>query len=77
MKKKLIATALLSAVSGAVLLSNQTVAAEKKLECIRRFPFDVFQQYPLKFQKDCEPPLSMPLGAVESVNPEPPGSYTS
>lgn len=77
MRKKLIASALLSAVSGTVFITDSAVATEKKIECVRKLPNETYQNYPLKYQKDCDIPLQ--LGApVEPENTTPPGgSYSS
>lgn len=69
MKKKLVITALLSAVSGATMLATPSVASEKKIECVRKIPGELYTQFPLKYQKECDIPLG--LTAPEETPAEP------
>mgnify|MGYP000935855630 CR=1 FL=1 len=76
MRKKLIASALLSAVSGTVFITDSAVATEKKIECVRKLPDETYQNYPLKYQKDCDIPLQLGTPPTETTTP-PGGSYSS
>ena len=77
MRNKLIVSALLGAVSGAVFISGQAVAAEKKIECVRKLPNETYQNYPLKYQKDCDIPLQLGAPVEPETTTPPGGSYSS